>query len=162
MSVPDRYAKFNNSQGNARTIGSISEIIGTNAPDSEDLNNDNTLSETEAYFQYKIPLVPTGPGGNELEMNEFVTDSIRDSGSGRTWYRFKVPIEQYTSKVGSIQDFRSIRFIRLYMNGFNEKTVLRFARLELVRNQWRRYRSCLLYTSPSPRDATLSRMPSSA
>ena len=24
------------------------------------------------------------------------------------------------------------------------------------------YRSCLLYTSPSPRDATLSRMPSSA
>ena len=25
-----------------------------------------------------------------------------------------------------------------------------------------RYRACLLYTSPSPRDATLSRMPSSA
>ena len=25
-----------------------------------------------------------------------------------------------------------------------------------------RYKSCLLYTSPSPRDATLSRMPSSA
>ena len=30
-----------------------------------------------------------------------------------------------------------------------------------LRNRWRR-QACLLYTSPSPRDATLSRMPSSA
>ena len=28
--------------------------------------------------------------------------------------------------------------------------------------EYQRYLSCLLYTSPSPRDATLSRMPSSA
>ena len=27
---------------------------------------------------------------------------------------------------------------------------------------WRQSKTCLLYTSPSPRDATLSRMPSSA
>ena len=27
---------------------------------------------------------------------------------------------------------------------------------------WKQYKLCLLYTSPSPRDATLSRMPSSA
>ena len=30
------------------------------------------------------------------------------------------------------------------------------------RQRKRQFRSCLLYTSPSPRDATLSRMPSSA
>ena len=29
-------------------------------------------------------------------------------------------------------------------------------------SKYQRYKSCLLYTSPSPRDATLSRMPSSA
>ena len=33
-------------------------------------------------------------------------------------------------------------------------------RLQVIRD--RRFWSCLLYTSPSPRDATLSRMPSSA
>ena len=39
---------------------------------------------------------------------------------------------------------------------------------ELIQNHWKQYgrnyysRHCLLYTSPSPRDATLSRMPSSA
>ena len=32
----------------------------------------------------------------------------------------------------------------------------------LQRNQVKHYTGCLLYTSPSPRDATLSRMPSSA
>ena len=31
-----------------------------------------------------------------------------------------------------------------------------------ILNSNRRYYDCLLYTSPSPRDATLSRMPSSA
>ena len=35
-------------------------------------------------------------------------------------------------------------------------------RLELYKEVVDRIRSCLLYTSPSPRDATLSRMPSSA
>ena len=33
---------------------------------------------------------------------------------------------------------------------------------DLVRLSWRQCAACLLYTSPSPRDATLSGMPSSA
>ena len=38
----------------------------------------------------------------------------------------------------------------------------RFGTLSLCDAQIKWYRDCLLYTSPSPRDATLSRMPSSA
>ena len=34
--------------------------------------------------------------------------------------------------------------------------------LSIKSSPWRSYSDCLLYTSPSPRDATLSRMPSSA
>ena len=34
--------------------------------------------------------------------------------------------------------------------------------IELIKSMHEPYDSCLLYTSPSPRDATLSRMPSSA
>ncbi len=151
FTVPDRYANFSGSEGNSPTGTGGGSFQGTNQPDSEDLNNDNTLSETEAYFQYKIPLKPKTAGGNELEMNEFVTDSIQGPDE-RVWYRFKVPIDQYTSKVGSIQDFRSIRFIRLYMNGFDQKTILRFARLELVRNQWRRYRRPITAPGITPSD----------
>ena len=34
--------------------------------------------------------------------------------------------------------------------------------MDVVQPHIRKYMNCLLYTSPSPRDATLSRMPSSA
>ena len=34
--------------------------------------------------------------------------------------------------------------------------------MDTLRREVTRYNDCLLYTSPSPRDATLSRMPSSA
>ena len=55
------------------------------------------------------------------------------------WYQFKVPIREYQKKVNGIQDFRSIRFMRMFLNDFDEEVVLRFARLELIRGEWRRY-----------------------
>ena len=47
----------------------------------------------------------------------------------------------------------------------NSGQVLDYIHFSLVMHQDRKmalYTACLLYTSPSPRDATLSRMPSSA
>ncbi len=130
-----RYSRFNNPEGNSKAADGNQFSSATNLPDTEDINNDNTLNETESYFQYKIPIEPDGVGG--MEFNQFVVDSIQ--GAEDTWYRIKVPLNQFTSKVGGIQDFRSIRFIRMYMNGFDQRTTFRFARFELVRNQWRRY-----------------------
>jgi cell surface protein SprA len=43
--------------------------------------------------------------------------------------------------VGGIQDFKSIRFVRMYMTGFADTTILRFATLQLVRGDWRAYNS---------------------
>lgn len=137
--VFDRYKRFNNQQANSQTTEANTNSINsaTNIPDSEDINGDNTLNETESYYEYLIPIEPDGRGG--LKINEFITDTIFAASSG-TWYRFKVPIEQYTRAVNDIQDFRSIRFMRMYMDGFDERVTFRFARFELVRNQWRRYR----------------------
>jgi len=145
-----RYSSFNNPEGNSQPPEGNRVNSGTNFPDNEDIDDDNTMNETEAYFQYKIPLrrvdSDSSSSGYALDWrnNEFVTDVIRDSlGSGRVWYRFKIPLDQYQAKVGGIQDFRSIRFMRMYLKGFQGRTTLRFARLELVRNQWRRYRRAL-------------------
>jgi len=135
-----RYKKFNNSEGNSRpNAGGAQLTSGTNIPDSEDLNRDNTLSETESYFQYEIDIASSG---NDIAETQYLTES-RTTPVGRTWHRFKIPLDQFTSKVGGIQDFRSIRFIRMYMKEFTRPLTLRFARLELVRNQWRRYRRSL-------------------
>ena len=155
--VFERYAKFNNLEGNSQAAGAgFNDPLpggggnrlqsSTNYPDNEDINNDNTLNESEAYYQYKIPIAGDGFGG--LQLNEFVTDSIRAQNSGSIWYRFQIPIQKFETTVGSIQDFRSIRFIRMYVTDFSEPVTMRFAKLDLVRNQWRKYTRSL--SSPGP------------
>jgi len=143
-SIFDRYLDFNNTQGNSRSPSTGNNLVeaGTNIPDAEDIDGDNSLSESESYFEYRIPLVRTPD--NKIELNEFITDVLEvpdDNRADRTWYRFRVPIRKPTSKVGGIQDFRSIRFMRMYLKGFDKKTTLRFASLELVRSQWREFTS---------------------
>lgn len=154
-SLITRYSRFNGTEGNSQSPSQNTSPFGndnrlnssTNIPDTEDLNRDNTLNESEAYFQYRIPLRSKNSNianySIDTDATPFVTDSI-EGNNGRIWYRFKVPIDQYTERVGGIQDFRSIRFIRMYMHGFEAQTTLRFARLELARNQWRRYRRDLV------------------
>ncbi|MCY7293108.1 MAG: cell surface protein SprA, partial [Ferruginibacter sp.] len=50
------------------------------------------------------------------------------------------PVNSYDKKVGGIQDFKSIRFIRMFMTDFADTAVIRFAQLQLARNIWRRYK----------------------
>jgi len=140
----NRYKRAANPEGNSPVATGGSSVLGKQTPDTEDLNQDNTLNETESYWQYKIPMEigPTDPftGEQTLELSEYVTDVRQDSSSNRTWYRFKIPLDQNAKRVGGIQDFRSIRFMRMYLHGFKDPITFRFATLELVRNQWRRYR----------------------
>ena len=141
--VITRYRDFNNPEGNAQSNANNNlPLSATGQPDSEDLNGDNTLNETESYFQYRIPLRYLR--GNERYIDEsatpFITDTREDPTTGRVWYRFRVPLRGPDKvAVGGIVDFRSIRFIRLYLKEFRSPVNLRFARMELVRNQWRRY-----------------------
>lgn len=140
-----RYKNFNNPQGNspvADNSGSPFSPAATLYPDNEDLNRDNTLNETEEYYEYQVDLKP----GMDVGLTKYITDKRiitprLPDGSTRSenWYLFRVPIKDFTNKVGQIPDFKSIRFIRLYLNGFEDSVVLRFASMDLVRNQWRTF-----------------------
>jgi len=148
-SVRERYSKFNGTQGNSRdqndpnTVGVVngfSSESNRGNPDDEDLDRNNSLNETEAYFEYRIPVEGDGFGG--IAANEFITDvepGPEFDGVQSNWYRFKIPLAQPTGTVGGISDFRAIRFIRMYMTGFQSPRTFRFARLELISNRWRRY-----------------------
>jgi len=60
-------------------------------------------------------------------------------------------------------DLRDVRFVDPYALLLLELLVLEAAENRRApRIEWPEASVCLLYTSPSPRDATLSRMPSSA
>ena len=136
-----RYRDFNNPENNSRANNNTNiRQTGTNIPDAEDLNRDNTLNETESYFQYKIPIRANGRE-IDIESTPYITDRRESESGQRVWYRFRIPLNGPDKvSVGGIRDFRSIRFMRMYMTGFRAPTTLRFARLEFVRNQWRRYR----------------------
>ena len=60
------------------------------------------------------------------------------------WYQFKIPVREYENRIGYIQDFKSIRFVRMFLRDFDRPLFLRFATLALVRGEWRRYERSLL------------------
>ena len=143
-SILERYKKWNNPQGNS----DISQPDGypntaTNRPDMEDVNMDQTLARSETYFQYRVSIRPQDLqiGRNYItDVFQTTTDVLPD-GSRKpvTWYQFKVPIFSPDKVVGPISDFRSIRFIRIFLHNWDNPIVLRFAAMELVRGEWRRY-----------------------
>ena len=142
--ILQRYKRFNNPHGNSpvTTASQTFSNAATNLPEAEDINRDNTLNESEDYFQYRISLDPTQMQVGQNFIVNTVTNEVKLPDGRKemeTWYQFKVPIREYEQRVGNIADFRSIRFMRLFLNGFEDSVVLRFARLELGRNQWRRY-----------------------
>ncbi len=137
-----RYKKFNGTERNSPPPGAGATRINasTNIPDSEDINNDNSLSENESYYEYVIDLKEDPNGSDQtgnLDPNSPLITDVVNTAQG-TWYRFKIPLDEYTRAVNGISDFRSIRFMRMYLTQFDRPTTLRFATLDLVRNQWRR------------------------
>ena len=142
-----RYKHFNNPQGNSPVANNNAQFssAATLYPDQEDINRDNTMNETEEYFQYIVDMKPpTDPnmsiGRNYIVDKKAVAIKLVD-GTIRTetWYQMRIPIAEYDRKVGNIPDFKSIRFIRMFLTDFEDSVVLRFGKLALVRNMWRKF-----------------------
>ena len=149
-SVLERYKKYNGVDGNSPTDEMNDETyptVATRNPDVEDINQDNTLSESERYFQYRIDLQPDQMKVGENYITDKYTPTVELPNGQRdsiTWYQFKIPVRDPDQVVGNIQDFKSIRFMRMFMKNFSEPVVLRFATLELVRGDWRKFDQALL------------------
>ena len=144
-SIIDRYKHYNGTEGNSKSSSESSEsyaTAATSSPDVEDINVDNTLNEYERYYQYHISLRPEDltEGSNHIASISETSVKLRN-GKQETikWYQFRIPISEYDKKVGNIQNFKSIRFMRMYMTGWERQQTLRFATLELVRSDWRNY-----------------------
>ncbi len=145
LGVLARYKRYNGVEGNSLSPEDAPDPLyqsSKSTPDVEDINQDNTLNEYERYFQYKISIRP-----EDLVVGKnYITDkqvSIVPTVDGKDpeveWYQFKIPLSDFERKVGTINDFSTIRFMRMFMTGFKAVTHLRFATLELVRGEWRGY-----------------------
>jgi cell surface protein SprA len=145
LSILERYKKYNGPDGNSPTSEMSPESYPTTAttqPDMEDINGDNTLNEYERYYQYRISIKRDSMVKGENSITDIKRAVVKlKNGTIDTvsWYQFRVPVRSPDETFGSINDFKSIRFLRMFMKGFSEPTVLRFATLDLVRADWRKY-----------------------
>jgi cell surface protein SprA len=150
--VINRYKNYNGNEGNSPVTVTDTNRGNSTFPDVEDVNRDNTMNTINAYFKFEVPIQYYAPGAVPVGQN-YIADSREDNnvelpngeiGKVR-WILYKIPILEFTNanKVGPISDFRSIRFMRMYMTGFKEEVTLRFGALDLVRGEWRRFTSSL-------------------
>lgn len=143
--ILQRYKYINNPQGNSPDSDSRSESYDTSyksTPDVEDINQDYTLNEYEKYFQYRVSIRPEDlvVGTNHIVDKREYSQTWRDNTkSSVTWYQFRIPLDEFESRQGNINDFSSIRFMRMFLTGFKKPIVLRFGTLDLVRGEWRTY-----------------------
>ena len=149
-SILERYKRYNGNEGNSPSESQYTEGYTTNntsLPDQEDINGDNTLSESENYYQYVIEL---DPEKMRVSGQNFISDIHETNvqvANGQTkhikWYQFRVPVREPSRVIGNIEGFSSIRFMRMFLKGFKSDIVLRFATLDLVRGEWRTYTNAI-------------------
>ncbi|HZY82553.1 MAG TPA: cell surface protein SprA [Cyclobacteriaceae bacterium] len=136
--VLGRYKNFGGMENNSPVAtNAVVPQSSTTIPDNEDLNQDNTLSDLEEYYVYNVDLRPS-----TLQVGrKYIFDKVNFNSDGEvvTWYLFRIPVRQFDEKVGEINDFKSIKYVRMYMTGFTQPVVLRFANFRSVGNRWRRY-----------------------
>ncbi|MGB1002723.1 MAG: cell surface protein SprA [Salibacteraceae bacterium] len=149
--VLTRYKRFNGYEGNSPISGSDGgAAVGSTRPNQEDINKDKNIDETESYWQYEVKVSRSDFNKANIGKN-YITD-VRTAEvptkDGRTreidWYQLKIPIREGKS-FGGARDFNSIRFMRVFMRGFEHRSILRLARFELVRGEWRKFDGTLEY-----------------
>ncbi len=157
--IISRYKNFNGTEGNTPIDAANNNnngITGNNTfPDTEDIDRDQSMNTIESYYEYALDIKPN------LTINDPYVADIKETtvtlpnGNQQTsrWIQFKIPVHEYTSKQGNISDFRSIKFMRMYLNGFtDDELTLRFAALNLVRADWKKYQLSLDPADPNPDD----------
>lgn len=110
----------------------------TNKPDTEGLITPSIVEQNNAYFQYEIDWNPADfdalkPGTE----GTYIVDRVNGPNQQDRWYQVRVPLQEWVRKIGGIENFQNISYIRVWLSGYEKPFTLRFATFELVGSQWR-------------------------
>ncbi len=153
LDILERYKDWNNFEGNSPTSDQYAAqnqagypTTASTLPNTEDINRDKTINYGESYYQYRVKVSPgdinENAAGSNYITNVLETNANLQNGTTKPvkWYQFKIPVRDLNREAyGGIQGLNSIRFMRIFVKGFKDPLHLRFARLELVTGQWRKY-----------------------
>jgi cell surface protein SprA len=136
-----RYKNYSGIENNSPSTNSATANTSTGftesnsqQPDREDLNQDNTINETESYFEYEIDVKP----GKMVVGQNYIVDEVILEGNVK-WFLFRVPLKKPTGTVGGINNLKNIRFIRTVLSEWQQPVVCRFAAFQLSGFQYRKY-----------------------
>ncbi len=113
---PSAYYRVNGTEGDSVTAeGKL--------PDTEDLNHNGNLDQTNAYFEYTVNLDTTN--------NPYIT-----GGGSHGWYQFEIPLQDYQRAVGN-PTLSNVQYVRVWFNGMTGPMLVDIAEMNLVGNYWR-------------------------
>ncbi|QBQ40071.1 cell surface protein SprA [Sphingobacterium psychroaquaticum] len=146
--ILERYQYYNGLEGNSRTNEQslidfgVETSANTLLPDGEDLNRDNTMNEIDEYYQYRFSTRPQDMivGTNHI-VDEVISEVTLANGNKEQvkWYKIRIPLADYDSKFGNVTDFKTIRYVRMFMTNFADTAVVRLGKLQFIRGEWRKY-----------------------
>lgn len=144
--ILERYKYYNGTERNSPTRQDNQSLISSEEPDSEDITLDNTLNLRDRYYEYRVELRPelmqpktgyiAGERETRVQLPNGTTTEVK-------WYLYRIPIRSYSTTIGGVEDFRSMRMLRLVLQGFEERQDLRLAEFRLVRSSWQVYERSL-------------------
>src|SRR5690606_26551599 len=154
-SIPERYKNYNNPEGNSPVQVGNNNRGSTTLPDVEHIDRDLTMNTVENYLKYSITIEPGMQRGSNFvtDIREVEVEAPNRDTYRVRWIQFKVPIAQHDDVGGNIDEqsiLRSMSFMRMYLSGFDQEVVLRFATLDLVRGDWRLYSNSLQPNDSDP------------
>lgn len=143
-SVVERYKYFRNPEGNSEAN---SLNVASQTPDAEDINKDYNLDQTESYNQYVIKLdqasLTIGSDNGIVDVKTVKANFQNGQSADVKWYLFRIPVSNFDKSEGTheLSVLNNVRFARLMLTGFEQTSTLRFATMDLVRSDWRKYTS---------------------
>lgn len=109
----------------------------TNRPNTEGLVNPSRVELNNSYFQYEIEFNPAEFSGlTPGSEGTFIVDRVPGTRQEDRWYQVRIPLEEFERRIGDIEDFQNITYVRIWMSGYEQPFTLRFATLEFVGSQW--------------------------
>ncbi|MTI88702.1 MAG: cell surface protein SprA [Balneolaceae bacterium] len=111
----------------------------TKRPDTEGLINQSNIEQSDSYYQYEVNLNPAD--FSQLKIGSegtFIVDKVPGDRQEDRWHLVRIPLSEYKRKVGDIQGFQNVSYIRVWMAGYKKPFTVRFATLKFVGSQWRK------------------------
>lgn len=129
----------------------------TNRPDTEGLITPSIVEQNNAYYQYEVEWNPADMDNLEIGApGTYIVDKIDGPNQEDRWYQVQIPLEDWVRRVGNIENFQNISYIRIWLSGYEEPFTLRFATFELVGSQWRTAEGVEEEQGPTQGDYTIS------